>query len=375
MKRIIWCFACIFCVVAQGVDLAEGAKQVILVEMDTGRVLLEKNADELMAPSSMAKIVSVMPVFERLREGRLSLNDKFPVSVKAWKQEGSRTFLEPNTTATVEDLLRGVIIQSGNDATTVLAESIAGSEANYAEEMTLLAKSLGAENTSFGNASGLPHPKSHSTARDLALLSRILIRKYPQFYSLFAEREFTYNKIRQGNRNPLLYKSNMNVDGIKTGVTDLGGYGIVASAVENGMRLVLVVNGTKNVHDRSRISETLLRWGFREFQKYRLFSAGDVLGEANVWLGTESKVKLVVPEDITMVFSYIECKKVKANLVYMDPIQAPIQEGQQIAKIVLDIEGQDAIEFPVVAGNAVGEVGSFGRAISALHFLLWGTGQ
>lgn len=354
--------------------LTNGAKQAILIELETGRVLLEKNADDKMHPSSLTKIMGIMPVLERLKAGRVSMTDTLPVSVRAWKQEGSRMFLEPNASVSIGDLLRGVIVQSGNDAATVLAEGLAGTESQFAQEMTDFAHNLGAKNTNFLNASGLPEDNHFSTARDIATISAALVNRYPDYYPIFSEKNFTYNKIKQGNRNPLLYKKGVLVDGIKTGSGSDGGYGIAASAEQNGMRLVLVVNGTENVNDRSRISDNILRWGFREYKKYKLFSAGDVLEEINVWLGNEAKIALVVPDNITLVLSYNERKNIKARVKCKQPISAPIAAGQALGQLLIEIPGQAPLSYPLIASKAVGEVGVFGRVMSALHYVIWGTG-
>ena len=354
---------------------AAQAKQAILIEPSTGRVLYEKNADEEMVPSSMTKILAVIPVFERLKEGRLQLSDKLPVSENAWRQEGSRMFLEPNTMVSIEDLLRGIIVQSGNDATTVLAEGIGGNEANFAEEMNAWAQKVGATHSHFKNASGLPEEGQYSTARDMAIISQYLVENYPQFYPLFAERDFRYNNIKQGNRNPLLYKTSLKADGIKTGNSNSGGFGMVGSATQNGMRLIVVVNGTSSMNERSKASEQLLLWGFREFKKQRLFEAGQVVGDAKVWLGRESTVPLVVPENIDMVLSMTERKNMQARIAYHNPVEAPLKEGDKIGTLTLLLPDKFEKTYPLVAGKSVGEVGVFGRVASALNYVIWGTSQ
>ena len=327
--------------------LTEGAKQVFLVDFDTGRVLLEKNADEKVYPSSMTKIITVMLAFDRLKKNKLALTDQLPVSVRAWQQEGSRMFLNPNTHVTVDDILKGIIVQSGNDATTVLAEGLGGSEAQFAQEMTAFAKSLGATNTNFVNASGLPDPNHYSTVRDLGLLSTALIRQHPDFYPLFALQEFTYNGIKQGNRNPLLYKKGIPVDGIKTGMTDGGGYGMVASGELNGTRLILVVNGIKSMDERSKISEQLLTWGMQTFKKHKLFSQNQIIGTADIWLGAEPSVELMVPQDVILLLSHAEFNQLRIKAEYGNPVSAPVDQGQVLGRLIIEVPGQkEPTTFP-----------------------------
>lgn len=352
-------------------SLTNGAKQVLLISLNDGRVLLEKNADERMHPSSLTKVPGLFPLFERLLNGTLVMEDKFPVSTRAWRREGSRMFVEPNTNVAIQDLLRGVIVQSGNDAATVVAEGVSGTEEQYAHEMTQLAHDFGAKNTNFVNASGLPHKEHYTTARDLLTLSAQLFKRYAQFYPFFGEKEFTYNRIRQPNRNGLLFKSGLPVDGLKTGHSSKGGYGLISSAAQNGMRLLLVVNGTKSNKARTQISEAILRWGFRQFKLRTLFHAGEVIASPKTWLGTKGTVDLVVPSDIQETLSLAEMKKIKVKAIYNDPITAPILKGQQLGTLRMTL-GDEVKEYPLISNENIGEVGMFGRALSALHYLIWG---
>ena len=260
------------------------AKQAILIDNATGAVLFEKDADMLMEPSSMSKIMTIYMIFERLADGSLKLDDTLPVSEKAWRKGGSKMFVKVGDRVSVEDLLRGIIIQSGNDATIVIAEGLAGDEKSFAAEMTDRARELGLESSMFTNASGWPDEDHRVTARDMALLAKLTIENFPQYYGYYAELEFIYNGIRQGNRNPLLYK-NMGADGLKTGHTVNAGYGLTASAIRDGRRLILVINGLGSASGRSREAERLIEFGFREFSNYALFEAGEAIGEADVWLG------------------------------------------------------------------------------------------
>ncbi|MDP6345602.1 MAG: D-alanyl-D-alanine carboxypeptidase family protein [Alphaproteobacteria bacterium] len=263
---------------AAGALVETPAKQAMLIDHATGTVLFAKNAEQPMPPSSMSKLMTLYLLFERLAGGGLTMEDEFPVSEKAWRMGGSKMFVEIGKRVKVGDLVRGIVVQSGNDACIVVAEGIGGDETSFASLMNEKARELGLLDSHFVNASGWPDPDHVMSARDLARLAGALIDKFPQYYDLFAEKSFTFNKIRQGNRNPLLYK-NIGADGLKTGHTRAAGYGLVASAVRKGRRLTLVVNGLTSVNQRSRESERLLTWGFREFGSYALFKAGEVVAE------------------------------------------------------------------------------------------------
>ena len=352
------------------------AKQAILVEVTTGEVLFEKNADQLMAPASMSKMMTAYMVFERLKNGGLSLDDTFPVSEDAWrrggaKSGGSTTFLEPGKRVRVEDLIRGIVVQSGNDACIVVAEGLASSEKAFAEEMTKKGREIGLKNTVFKNASGWPDPEEVTTARDLALLAQRTIEKFPDYYHYYAEKEFTYNGIRQINRNPLLYKD-MAADGLKTGHTEASGYGLTASAVRDGRRLILVVNGLDSKKDRSREPERLMAWGFREFNNYRLFSAGDEVTKADVWLGEEKKVPLVIEKQLLITLPRSARPEMKVTVHFDNPVPAPIANGAVVAKLVVTTPGRASIEVPLKAGAEVKRLGLFGRLGAAFKAILWG---
>ncbi len=347
------------------------AKQAILVDATTDTVLFEKNADQPMAVASMIKLMTVYLAFERLADGRLKLEDTLPVSRKAWRMGGSKMFVRVGTRVSVEDLLRGIIVQSGNDACIVIAEAISGDEEAFAHEMTRRGRELGLENSVFANSSGWPHPEQHMTARDLALLAERLIHDFPQYYGYFKEKSFTYEGIRQGNRNPLLYTES-GADGLKTGHTQKSGYGIIASAEREGRRLVLVLNGLGRVNERARESERLLRWGFREFDTYALFKAGDEVEEAAVWLGDSPTVPLVIERNFTVTLPRSARRAMKATVVYDGPLAAPIAKGTEIAKLVITAPEMETIEAPLVAGADITRLGLFGRLGGALSYLLWG---
>jgi D-alanyl-D-alanine carboxypeptidase (penicillin-binding protein 5/6) len=350
------------------------ARQAILLDMGTGAVLFEKNADEPMPPASMSKLMTVYLLLERLRDGRLKMDDTLPVSEKAWREGGaasggSTMFLEPGTSVKVEDLIQGIIVQSGNDASIVVAEGLANDEAAFAKEMTKRGRELGLRNTVFRNATGWPDPEHLTTARDLALLAQRTIEDFPQYYHYYSEKEFTYNGIRQANRNPLLYKD-LGADGLKTGHTEASGYGLTASARKGDRRLILVINGLKDVRDRTRESERLISWGFREFDNYALFKAGEQVSTAEVWLGKAENVALVVDRDLTVTLPNAARSEMKVSVAYDGPIPAPITEGDRLAVLKISAPGVETVEVPLVAGSSVEKLGFFGRLFAAVKHLV-----
>ena len=354
-----------------GSALETQAREAILIDMTTGSVLFEKNPDSLTPPASMTKIMTAYLVFDRLKQGRLSLDDTLPVSEKAWRKGGSKMFVEVNSSLRVEDLLRGVIVQSGNDASIVLAEGLSGSEDAFGEEMTRVAREIGMTNSTFRNATGWPDPEHRTTVRDLATLATRTIQDFPEFYHYYSETEFVWNEIRQGNRNPLLYKS-MGVDGLKTGHTEEAGYGLTASALRGDQRLVLVVNGLPSVKARSEESQRLIEWAFREFQTYDLFAPGEVIEEAAVWQGEEDTVPLVMPEGLTVTLMRNARKSMKVAVRYSSPIPTPIAEGDEIATLVIDAGEGNVTEYPLQAGASVAQLGRVGRLFSSLKFMVLG---
>jgi D-alanyl-D-alanine carboxypeptidase (penicillin-binding protein 5/6) len=347
------------------------AREAFLVDFDTGVVLLDKNADQLMPPSSMSKLMTAYMVFERLKGNRLSLDDELTVSEKAWRMGGSKMFVEVGNQVRVEDLLRGVIVQSGNDACIVLAEGLAGSEEAFADQMTEKARELGMTQSTFRNSTGWPDPNHLMTARELAILSKRIIQDHPEYYHYYAEKEFTWHEIRQGNRNPLLYR-NIGADGLKTGHTEDAGYGLTASAVQNERRLILVVNGLPSMQARADESDRLLSWGFREFDNYALFKAGDTVDEAPVWLGAEETVPLVIASDLKVTLPRSDRNGMQVAVVYDSPIPAPVPAGQEIAKLRVTWPGGVPVEVPLQAGRDVEQLGAFGRIAASVKFLLLG---
>ena len=346
------------------------AREAVLVDAQSGRVLFEKNADELMPPSSMTKIMTLYLVFERLADGRLTMEDTLPVSERAWRKGGSKMFVEVGDRVSIENLLRGIIIQSGNDACIVVAEGLSGTEDAFAREMTKRGREIGLTSSIFKNSTGWPDPEHRMTARDLNLLALRTILDFPQYYHYFAETDFTWSDITQSNRNPLLYK-NMGADGLKTGHTQEAGYGLTASAIRDGRRLVLVVNGLPSERARSEESERLIEWGFREFSNYELFSAGQEVDRADVWLGAEESVPLTLEEPVLVTLSQREHEEMTVSVLYDAPVPAPIAEGQELAVLRISAPGMEPMEYPLYAATNVEKVGPFGRMFEITkHFIM-----
>ena len=366
----------------QGAKKEEGgfdgdAPTAILIEASSGSVLFEKNADELRAPSSMMKLVTAEVVFHAIQEGKVKLTDEYRISENAWRRGGapaggSTMFAVLNSKISVDDLLHGAIIQSGNDACIALAEGMAGNERIFASEfMTKRARELGLTRSTFGNANGLPDPGNKMTVRELAKLARYIIQTYPEFYKLFGEKEFTWNKIRQQNRNPLL-NSMEGADGLKTGYTKEGGYGMVGSAVQNGTRLIVAINGLEDPEDRATEAKKMLEWGYRNFETRTLFAADQPLGYARVFGGESRSVKLSSPEPIKVMVSKQGNDKLIARLVYSGPVWAPIKAGQQIGVVRVWRGGNVAMEAPVYAAEAIGTGSTVRRAIDGASELAIG---
>lgn len=360
---------------AAAADLETLATQAILVDAETNTVLFEKDADHRMPTSSMSKVATAYMLFERIKEGRISLDDTLPVSERAWKVQGSKMFVELGNNIKVEDLIRGVIIQSGNDACVVLAEGMSGTEEAFAAAMTKRLKELGLANTNLMNASGWPDPNHYSTARDLSLLARHLIRDFPEHYHYYSELEFTYHGIKQGNRNPLLYR-NMGVDGIKTGHTEAAGYGLIASGERDGRRLVLVVNGLPNMQARADESARILEWGWREFDNFTLFKAGETVDTLPVWLGVAQNVPLVIQDQVKITMTHDQKQKMKVSFTANAPVPAPVTKGTKLGTLIITAPGLQTVELPLLAGADVEQLGLFGRIGAALsHFFGGGSSE
>jgi D-alanyl-D-alanine carboxypeptidase (penicillin-binding protein 5/6) len=342
------------------------ASAYILEDFQTGTVLAAKNADEQLPPASLTKIMTSFIAARELASGRISLNDEVPVSVHAWQAEGSRMFIREGTSVKLGDLLQGIIVQSGNDASIAVAEYIAGSEGAFADMMNQQAQALGMTNTHYMNAEGLPKDGHHSTARDLATLTRALIRDFPEHYKLYSERTFTYNGIEQPNRNRLLWRDRT-VDGVKTGHTDEAGFCLVASALRDGMRLISVVMGTDSDEARMRESQKLLAYGFRYFETPRLYEAGAPLRTAEVWYGDADEVPLGVTDPVYVTIPRGRYNDLKAETDITRIIKAPVAKGDKYGQLRVLLDDKLVAEVPLVAQDAVAEGGFFKRIWQGIY--------
>jgi len=347
------------------------ARWAVIMDFNTGARLLDKDADALMAPSSMTKIMTAYLVYGALKAGKLRLTDSLPVSERANRMGGSRMFVKAGTSVQVEELIRGMIVQSGNDACIVLAEGIAGSEEAFVELMNAKAREIGLTRTNFRNCTGWPDPDHHSTCNDLARLSQRIILDYPEYYHYDSEKSFKYDNIEQLNRNPLVQKGL--ADGMKTGHTDEGGYGLVGSADRSGRRVIMVLNGMASMHQRAEESERLLEWSFREFENVTLFTAGDVVERAPVWLGASPSVPMVGGRDLVVTLPRQWRRNAKVTVQYDAPLRAPVARGDAVGSLVIAGTGVPAIEMPLLAGADVPKLGLPGRAIAVLsHYFTGG---
>lgn len=353
------------------------APTAILIEATSGSVLFEKNADELRAPSSMMKLMTVETVFHAIEKGDVKLTDEYHISEHAWRTGGapsgtSTMFAAINSKVSVDDLLHGAIIQSGNDACIALAEGMDGNESSFAADMmTKRARELGLTRSTFANSNGLPDPGNKMTVRELAKLARYIIQTHPEFYKLFGQREFTWNKIRQQNRNPLL-TSLEGADGLKTGYTKEGGYGMVGSAVQNGIRLIVVVNGLEDSEDRASEAKKMLEWGFRNFEARTLFAAHQTVSYARVFGGDSRSVKLASPDPIKVMVQKNGTDRLLARVVYSGPVRAPIEAGQRIGVVRIWRGTNLAEETPVFAAEPIGKGSTMRRAIDGASELVIG---
>ncbi|MGE0522059.1 MAG: D-alanyl-D-alanine carboxypeptidase family protein [Variibacter sp.] len=350
-------------------DFQISAPYAILIDADSGAVLYEKNADQPTYPSSMAKLMTAEVVFKAIKDGKLKLDDEITISEAAWRRGGapsggSSMFAALHSQVKVEDLLRGVIIQSGNDACIALAEAIAGNELAFSTKMTDRARELGLTKSVFTNSNGLPDPNMTVTVRELAMLARHIIRTYPDFYKIYGEREFTWNKIRQQNRNPLLAMS-IGADGLKTGYTKEAGYGLVGSAVNNGLRLIMAANGFKTAGERAAESRKLLEWGFRAFEARLLFSEGETVGEAKLYGGAQGRVPLVGTSPIRILVPRGASEKITAKITYTGPVPTPVTKGQPIGHVKVWRGHNLALDAPLQAAEDVPRGTIYQRAFDA----------
>ena len=348
------------------------AKNVILMDYDTGEYLFAENAFVPVAPASMSKLMTVYVLFSKLKDGTLSLEDVFSVSENAWRTGGaasgsSTMFLPIGSKVTVENLIKGIIIQSGNDACIVAAENIAGSEEDFAELMNAKAKELGLKNSHFVNSTGLPHPDHRMSAEDLARLAQALIRDFPEYYSVFSQKSFTYNNILQGNRNPLLY-SMPDADGLKTGHTAEAGFCLTASVKRGDRRLIGVMTGLKSNKERSEEAEKLMNWGFREFNNYKVFKQFQRIVSVPVYMGEEKSIDLAVDEDVIMTIARSKARDVKLTAVY----EAPVAQGDKLGEVKIEIPGGEVKTVPLYADHSIRKLGFWGRILSNVKYLLFG---
>ncbi len=351
--------------------LDTAARYAVIVDFNTGATLLDKDADAAMTPSSMTKLMTAYIVYGMLKSGRLKLDQELPVSERAWRMGGSKMFVQIGTQVRVEDLIRGMIVQSGNDACIVLAEGIAGSEEQFVVLMNQKAKELGLTQSNFRNATGWPDADHRMSARDIATLAARLIRDFPEYYKYDSEKSFKYNNIDQGNRNPLVQKGL--ADGLKTGHTEDGGYGIVVSAERGGRRVIVVLNGMASMKQRGEESERLLEWAFREFEDVTLFTAGDTIEQVPVWLGAQPSVPLVGGRDLIVTMPRNWRTTAKVTVEYASPIRAPVARGSTLGRLAVAGTGVPDMSVPLLAGADVPRLGLPRRAIAVLtHYVVGG---
>ena len=346
------------------------APHAILIDAENRGVLYQRDPDKLVFPASLAKLMTAEYVFHQLKEGKIKPTDEYTVSEYAWRTGGapshsSTMYAAIHSKVPVADLLHGMIVQSGNDACIVLAEGLAGSESAFAEKLTERAREIGLEKSVFANSNGLPNPDTHVTTRELAMLAQHIILEYPDLYTIFGEREYTWNKIRQFNRNPLLTMS-IGADGLKTGFTQEAGYGLVGSAVQNGLRLIVVVNGAKNAKERGDDAKKLLEWGFRSFEQRVLFAAGTTVGSAKVYGGADSKVGLIADRQVRVMIPKAGGDRLIARIVYTGPVPAPVKKGQEIGAIKVWRGDSLILTQPLQATDDVGKGTLTQRAFDAV---------
>lgn len=347
------------------------AKQAYITDFDTGQVLLSKNAYEKMPTSSMSKVMTSYMVFDALQNETITMDSKFKVSEKAWRKGGSKMFVEVGKEIKVKDLLRGVIVQSGNDATIVLAEGISGSEDAFAKAITEKALELGMEDSNFVNASGWPDPDHYSTAHDLNVMAKAMIKNFPERYKMFSEKEYSYNNIKQQNRNPLLYRD-IGADGLKTGHTEAGGYGLIGTAKKNGRRVVMVLNGMESEKQRAEESVRLIQWALNSFTNIELSKKGKVVAAAPVVFGNADVVSLILDQDINVTIPKAARDKYQVSVQYKSPLTAPVAKGEEVGKITFNVPGMDSFSYPLVAEKGIEKNGFFKNTISKMQYFLFG---
>ncbi len=348
------------------------AEQAIVIDFDTNEILFEKNSNVKVIPASMTKIMTVYVAFDRIKNTDFSINNLCRISSRAYKMGGSRTFLEIDDKVSVDDLLKGIIVQSGNDASIALSECLGGTEEDFAKLMNIYSKRLGMKNTNFVNSSGWPNENHYSTVYDIAILSNALIRDFPNLYTYFSMEEFTYNDISQPNRNRLLNQVT-GADGLKTGFTKKSGWGIAATAKRNNRRITVVINGTNSSRSRLNESSNLINWAFNQTSQKVLVKKNQILKSVDVWLGVESEINLISSEKIISTLSFDQIQLMETNIEYEKPISAPIVKGHQYGKLLIKIEGKPKIIIPLVAEKNIAKINPFLKIIAASKYLLFGT--
>ncbi len=355
-------------VFAQQQNLSIAAKAYMLSDFQTGQALVSQNAHERIEPASLTKLMTAYVVFSALKHNRLGINQAVPVSETAWKMIGSRMFIEPNKQVTVDELIRGMIVQSGNDACIALAEAVAGSEANFSEIMNKEAGRLGMKNTHFTNSTGLPDPNHYTTAYDLSLLAAAIIRDFPEFYPLYSQKEYTYNNITQPNRNRLLW-IDPHVDGMKTGWTKNAGYCLITSAIRDKRRLISVVIGAKSANARSVESQRLLNYGFQSYDTLHLYKKNDPLTTIHLWKGAQNELKAGFDRDVYFTLPKGQSDRLKATMEYKQPLIAPVQLGQEVGTVKFTLDDKLIETYPLVALEKADVANIFGRAWDSVKLL------
>lgn len=352
------------------------AENAILMDYETGAYIFTKNHQEMIPPASMSKLMTVYVLLSKIKEGEISLEDTFTVSEKAWRKGGaasggSTMFLKIGQEVKVEDLIKGILIQSGNDACITVAENIAGSEEEFAAMMNETAEKIGLKNAHFENATGLPHPEHKISVEDLGILARHIIKEFPEYYHIFKEKEFTFNGIKQGNRNPLLY-SIKGSDGLKTGHTSEAGFCLTGSAVRGNRRLIEVIAGLKSNKERSEEAENLITWGFANFENYKFFNENQIVAEIPVWYGTVKSVEAIVPEKIVKTAKKSAKNKYHAKIMYDTPLKAPVFKGDKVGELLISYNDKIIDKIPLIAKNDVAKIGTVSRFLTNLKYFVFG---
>ncbi len=370
--RLLFFISLILLIPKISLSIDTKAEQAVVIDYNTNEVLFEKKSHEIIAPASMTKIMTVYVVFDRIINTDLSINSECIISAKAYKMGGSRTFLEIDDKVSIDDLLKGIIIQSGNDASVAIAECLSGTEADFSKLMNVYGDRLGLKNTNFVNSSGWPEDNHYSTVYDLGILSNALIKNFPNLYSYFKMEDFSYNSINQPNRNKLLYKF-QGADGLKTGYTKKSGWGISGSAIRGDRRITVVINGTNSSRSRLNESNYLLNWAFNQTNPKKILTKGQIIKNVDVWLGNKPTVNLIIPKDIISILSFDQMQLIESKISYNKPANAPIKKGDELGKIEILITGKDPIIVPLVAEKNIGIINPIFKFFAAIKYLFFGT--